>query len=111
MRHYLGRNKLFVKDEENKFVYMINKYETYDNCDYMELHLELVSGWDYISLDGNDVQGWCSADRFTEDVQDVFINQYFLRESMEECLVENYYTILKNIHPSLQSIIDKHLEY
>ena len=106
---YLEDKKMFVKNTEN-FVYMINGFQAYDNCEYIRLHLELVSGWDYVNPDENDMQGWCNADRFIEDIQDEYIYQYFLHESMEQCLVENDYVILKNINSSLQKIIDKHLE-
>lgn len=45
-----------------------------------------------------------------EDVQTEIIAQYFLVEGMKEALQANDYTILENITPDLQKIIDKHNE-
>ena len=110
MRHYLESNKFYVINEDAKLVYMVSEYETYSGVTYLGINLELVAGWDYVNPDYNDVQGWCPADRFVEDVQFESITQYFLKESMEEALEANDYTILEEINPRLQAIIDKHNE-
>lgn len=109
MRHYLENNKFYVMNTEN-LVYKVGEYETYSGHEAIHIHLELVAGWDYINPDYNDVQGWCPADRFVEDVQTEIIAQYFLVEGMKEALEENDYTILEEISPDLQTIIDKHNE-
>ena len=110
MRHYLESNKFYVTDADEKLVYKVGEYETFSGHDAIHIHLELVAGWDYVNPDYNDVQGWCPADRFVDDVQTEIIAQYFLVEGMKEALEANDYTILKNINPSLQAIIDKHNE-
>lgn len=110
MKHYLESNKFYVENEEEKLVYKVSTYETFSDYTYLQVNLELVAGWDYVNPDENDVQGWCPADRFTEDVQFEIVNQYFLKEGMEEALKANDYTILEKINPALQSIIDKHNE-
>lgn len=111
MKHYLESRKFYVVDEDRKLVYEVGEFETYSNTDYMTINLELVAGWDYVNPDYTDIQGWCPADRFVEDIQYEFINQYFLKEGMEEALVENGYTILEEISDSLQKIINKHNEF
>lgn len=110
MKHYLENNKFYVKNPDGKLVYMVNKYKTFYGCNYLEINLELVAGWDYVNPDENDVQGWCPAGNFVEDVQFETINQYFFKEGMEEALEENGYTVLEKIAPALQAVIDKHNE-
>ena len=108
MKQYLGNHKFYVVNEDEKLVYMVNEFEAFYNHNAIHINLELVAGWDYVNPDGNDVQGWCPADRFVEDVQNDFCSQYFLKEGMEEALRENGYTILENIPQNLQEIIDAH---
>ena len=110
MRHYLENNKFYVINSDEKLVYKVGEYETYSGCTYLQINLELVAGWDYVNPDYNDVQGWCPADRFVEDIQFEMVSQYFLAEGMKEALEENGYTILEEISPTLQAIIDKHNE-
>ena len=112
MKHYLGSHKLYVENSESKLIYMVNEFETYDDYEAIVIHLELVAGWDYINPDENNVQGWCPSENFVEDVQHEIINQYFLSESMKECLEWNDYTILdvEKMSPSLKAIIKKHNE-
>lgn len=108
MLHYLENNKFYVMNEDEKLVYEVGTYETFSNCTYLQVNLELVAGWDYVNPDYNDVQGWCPADRFVEDVQSEYITQYFLAEGMKEALDANGFTVLEEISPTLQAIIDKH---
>lgn len=108
MKHYLENNKFYVVNEDDNMVYKVGEFETYYGHDAIHVYLELVAGWDYVNPDENDVQGWCPADRFVEDVQGAVIAQYFLVEGMQEALQENGFTFLENITPDLQRIIDKH---
>lgn len=110
MKHYLENYKFYVMDESGKLVYKVGEFEVFDNYEAIQIHLELVAGWDYVNPDENDVQGWVGADNFVEDVQSEIIVQYFLVEGMKEALKENGYTILEKINPDLQRIIDKHNE-
>ncbi len=110
MKHYLENHKFYVLNEDAKLVYKVGEYETYHDSEGIHIQLELVAGWDYVNPDENDVQGWCPADRFVEDVQWEMVFQYFLVEGMKEALEENGYTILDEISPDLQAIIDKHNE-
>lgn len=110
MLHYLENNKFYVMNDDEKLVYKVATYETFSNCTYMQVNLELVAGWDYVNPDYNDIQGWCPANKFVDDVQIECITQYFLKEGMEEALEANGFTILEEIKPSLQAIIDKHNE-
>ena len=110
MKHYLENYKFYVINEDEKLVYKVGKFETYGNANFITVELELVAGWDYVNPDYNDVQGWVSADRFVEDIQYEYINQYFLEEGMKEALTENDFKVLENITPDLQAIINKHNE-
>lgn len=110
MKHYLENHKFYVVNEAEKLVYKVGEYETFYGHDAIHIHLELVAGWDYVNPDENDVQGWCPADRFVEDVQEEMVFQYFLVEGMKEALKANDYTVLEEISPSLKAIIDKHNE-
>ena len=109
-RHYLESHKFYVENEDDKLVYKVGSYETYANCNYLHINLELVAGWDYVNPDENDIQGWCPANRFVEDIQTETVIQYFLQEGMKEALEANGYTILENINSHLQEIINKHNE-
>lgn len=110
MKHYLESRKFYVINEDGKLVYKVGEFETYSNTDYIRVELELVAGWDYVNADENDIQGWCPSDRFVEDVQYEYVNQYFFTEGMQDALEFNGYTILEEISPSLKAIIDKHNE-
>lgn len=91
---YLGDNAIYVKNDD-KLVYKVESVEIYDNYNSLRLNLKLVCGWDYVNPDYNDVQGWCPADRFIEDVQSEMEICYFLKESVKECLEDNGYEILE----------------
>lgn len=108
MKHYLENHKFYVINEDEKLVYKVGKFETYSNHEAIHICLELVAGWDYVNPDENDNQGWVPADRFVEDIQIDYINQYFLKEGMEEALEANGYTIMKDVSPALRKIIDNH---
>lgn len=89
-------HKVYAKNNEN-LVYVVESVTSYNNgCDYMQINLKLVAGLDYINPDESDVQGWCSADNFVDEVQDEYVTQYFVTESMIECLEENGYTIMEH---------------
>lgn len=111
MKQYLGSKKFYVMNDE-KLVYKVNEFEVYYNTEALHIYLELVAGWDYVNPDENDIQGWVGAKNFVEYVQFEIVSQYFLKESMEEALEENGYTILREeeIPNTLQEIIDKHEE-
>ena len=106
MKQYLESHKFYVINEDEKLVYKVGIYETYTDTDYLHIHLELVAGWDYVNPDANDVQGWCPAERFVEDVQSEIVSQFFLQESMTEALEANGYTVLEKIGADLQAVID-----
>lgn len=110
MSQFLNRKKIYVIDEDTKLVYVVHRYSTYYDCDWLDVELRLVCGWDYVDPDNSDVQGWCTADRFTEDVQFESVIQYFFVEGMKEALEANGYTVLEEISPDLQAIIGKHNE-
>lgn len=110
MKHYLENHKFYVVNDTENLVYEVNNFETYGNANFISIELELVAGWDYVNPDENDIQGWVSADNFVEDVQFEYVSQYLIKEGMEEALKENGYTVLENIAPNLQKIIDKHNE-
>ena len=99
MRAYLSDHKLYVKNNDN-LIYVVDSFDCYDNHPYIGVHLQLVAGWDYLNED-SDTQGWCHADRFIEDIQTDYINQYFFVESMKESLEENEYTVLDELPSSI----------
>ena len=90
-------SKIYVRNNDN-LIYVVESVTSYNNgCDYMQVNLKLVAGIDYINPDENDMQGWCSANNFIEEVQEDSINQYFIKESMIEALENNDYTIVENV--------------
>ena len=99
MRAYLSDHKLYVKNNDN-LIYVVDSFDCYDNHPYIGVHLQLVAGWDYLNED-SDAQGWCHADRFIEDIQTDYINQYFLVESMKESLEENGYKVMDELPSSI----------
>lgn len=92
MAVYMNNMELYAINDD-KFVYKVNKIESYDNQNYMNVELELIAGWDYVDPDTSDVQGWVPADQFIEDVQYEYVVFYFLSESLTECLEDNGYTV------------------
>lgn len=111
MKHYLESHKFYVIDADEKLVYKVGEFETYGNANFISVELELVAGWDYVDPDHNDVQGWVGADRFIEDIQYEYVTQYILEEGMKEAIKANGFTILEEITPSLQAIIDNHNDF
>ena len=99
MRAYLNDHKLYVKNNDN-LIYVVDSFDCYDNHPYIGVHLQLVAGWDYLNED-SDTQGWCHADRFIEDIQTDYINQYFLVESMKESLEGNGYKVMDELPSSI----------
>lgn len=90
-------SKIYVRNNDN-LIYVVESVTSYNNgCDYLQVNLKLVAGIDYINPDENDVQCWCSANNFVEEVQEDSINQYFIKESMIEALENNDYTIVENV--------------
>ena len=61
------------------------------------INLILVAGYDYINTDENDIQGYVSASNFVDGVQDETVVQYFMVESMKQCLIDNGYEILDTL--------------
>ena len=106
---YLENKKFYVVNED-KLVYKVGTFEAYDGYDTLHFNLELVAGWDYINPDMNDIQGWCPAERFIEDVQSEIVIVYMMEESVKKSFEANDYIILENIDARLQEIIDKHNE-
>lgn len=105
-RIYLEGKKFYVKNEEN-FIYEVKSFEAYDGYNTLHFNLELVAGWDYINPDMNDIQGYVPADRFVEDLQSETVIQYFMEESLKECMEANDYEVLEKLSPELQAIVDK----
>lgn len=105
-RMYLEGKKFYVKNEEN-FIYEVKSFEAYDGYNTLHFNLELVAGWDYINPDMNDIQGYVPADRFVEDLQSETVIQYFMEESLKECMEANDYEVLEKLSPELQTIVDK----
>lgn len=105
-RMYLEGKKFYVKNEEN-FIYEVKSFEAYDGYNTLHFNLELVAGWDYINPDMNDIQGYVPADRFVEDLQSETVIQYFMEESLKECMEANDYEVLEKLSPELQAIVDK----
>jgi hypothetical protein len=91
---YLENKAIYVKNDD-KLVYKVISMEIYDGYNSLRLNLKLVCGWDYINPDENDVQGWCKAENFNEDVQDEQEICYIMEESVKECLEANGYEILE----------------
>ena len=99
MRAYLSDHKLYVKNNDN-LIYVVDSFDCYDNHPSIGVHLQLVAGWDYLNED-SDTHGLWHADRFIEDIQTDYINQYFLVESMKESLEENGYKIMDELPSSI----------
>lgn len=95
MNVYLENNKLYVKTANN-LIYAVDSFEPFHGMSYNKLHLQLVAGVDYLNED-SDVQGWCPASNFVEDMQEEWVLQHFMEEGMKEALTENDYIILDKL--------------
>ena len=94
MKIYL--KDFYAKSEEN-FIYKIVSLEVNENSNIIDINLELIAGWDYISEE-KDIQGYVPSDRFVEDVQTLSLCQNILREGMFEALSEYNFTIIDDIN-------------
>ena len=90
-------SKAFYVQTDDKLIYKVSSMEMYDGYNSLRLNLELILGWDYIHPDVNNVQGWCKADRFNDEVQSAQEICYIMEESITECLEANGYEIIENI--------------
>lgn len=93
MKKFLENNALYVQNDD-KLVYKVESFEAYDGWNSLHLNLVLVAGWDYLRPDHSDVQGWCGANWFVEEVQTETVIQYFMEEGMKESLEANGYEVL-----------------
>ncbi len=93
---YLTNNEIYVKTESN-LIYKTESIEMYDCQSYLTVNLVLMAGYDYINSDENDIQGYVSASNFVESVQDETVIQYYMVESMKQCLIDNGYEILDTL--------------
>lgn len=93
MKVYLGNRKIYVKNEDNK-IYVINEAEMHDGEPTIRYSMDLVCGWDYVNPDAGNLQGYVGAESFIDDVQWESVGQYWLDESLTECLTSNGYEIL-----------------
>nr|WP_024835437.1 hypothetical protein [Clostridium sp. 12(A)] len=89
-------NGLYVKTPSN-LIYKTESIEMYDSTSYLTINLILVAGYNYINTDENDIQGYVSASNFVDGVQDETVVQYFMVESMKQCLIDNGYEILDTL--------------
>lgn len=89
-------NGLYVKTPSN-LIYKTESIEMYDSTSYLIINLILVAGYDYINTDENDIQGYVSASNFVDGVQEETVVQYFMVESMKQCLIDNGYEILDTL--------------
>ena len=89
-------NGLYVKTPSN-LIYKTESIEMYDSTSYLTINLILVAGFDYINSDENDIQGYVTASNFVDGVQDETVVQYFIVESMKQCLIDNGYEILDTL--------------
>lgn len=89
MKAFLNNEKIYVKNEDN-LIYQVKSVNMYDNTNYLTVDLELVAGYDYVNPDHSDKQGYVSAERFVESVQNESVVVYFLEESVKEVLEANY---------------------
>lgn len=105
MKTYLGDKTIYVENDI-KLIYKVESIEAYDGYDSLHLNLTLVAGWDYINPDENNVQGWCPASRFVEDVQSETVIHYFIKESMKEALEANDYTVIVSMSGDLKRVIE-----
>ena len=85
MRAYLENKALYVKNDDN-LVYKTATVETWDGYNSLHVGLELVAG----QIDGE----WHPSKEFDAEVQTETIIQYYMTESMKECLESESYEIL-----------------
>ncbi|AHZ09707.1 hypothetical protein FP74_gp089 [Bacillus phage CAM003] len=83
---------------EDKKVYGLEIGRRIDSKDDIAfvVELNLIAGWDYVSPDYNDIQGYVPANRFVEYVQYEHFVWYADSESLKEALHENNYEQASN---------------
>jgi hypothetical protein len=103
-KHYLESNRLYVMNEWDQVVYLINSYRTYYGANYLQFELcpvayrEHKSDWKVITAADRD-------DR-CDIPEDQTVNMFFLSENLIECIQSNDYTIMINGDKILTEIPD-----
>ena len=97
--HYLGYRKFYVKSDIN-VVFLVNKYETYADCNYLQFSLIPIA---YLDDDGE----WEFVNEEMANLNDLYdwVNQYFFEESLYDALESECYEILKEIPDDLKPLI------
>lgn len=81
---------LYVQNED-KMVYSVEMKLQQASEFYYHLELTLVSGWDYVNPDENDIQGYVGANKFIEEVQWESYTFYPMEETILDRLKEEGY--------------------
>lgn len=88
------RTQVHVINEE-KYIYKISQFRELQSSELgFTYDLDLVAGYDYINPDENDIQGFVSAENFTDEVQGDILTVYPLSESLGERLEESGYKVI-----------------
>lgn len=81
------KDNLYIISNDKKYIYKLNRESTKvviqgnNSNSYLSLFFELIAG----KSDTNSSE-WMTPDKFEEDVQSIFVNQYFVVESLKESL-------------------------
>jgi len=84
----------YVKNSDKK-LYKLTSFRQLQSTEIGFLFsLELVAGYDYISPDYNDIQGYVSKENFIEDIHNEDFTFYPLAETLKEALADNDYEVI-----------------
>ena len=105
MSHYLDQNRLYVMNEEDQVVYVVNQYHTYYGANYLSFNLAPIA------YRKNKSEDWkmITAEEYydSRDIpEDQTVNLFFMSENLIECLESDNYTIMINGGKILMEIPD-----
>lgn len=94
-KHYLGENKLYVMNEWDQVVYLVNDYRTYYGANYLSFNLAPIAYREHRSEDWKMITAEERYDSY-DIPEDQTVNLFFMSENLIECLQSEDYKILIN---------------
>ena len=68
---------------------------------WLDITLKLICGYDYIDVDGSDVEGFVGKDNFVEEAEFEYLSCDIMNESIKEVLEYNGFEIIEKL-PKIQ---------
>ena len=93
---------MYIMNDDQDLIYEVRidtrDIQIKDKNSYIVIKLDLVCGKDWVEVNSyGGREGWIPPEWFTDEVQLENVVCYFFTESVEECLIDNGYTIVSKL--------------